>query len=119
MRTWSRRRWLKWSVGASTLALFAKLAEQEKMVTKPIPSSGERLPVIGLGSSATFSEAAQSKDVAGLREVMMRLVEHGGRVFDTAPAYGSSEEFAGRIAREASITSKIFWATKVNVAPTN
>jgi aryl-alcohol dehydrogenase-like predicted oxidoreductase len=86
------------------------------MATRPVPSSGEQLPVIGLGSSATFSQVARSEDVAALREVITTLVERGGRVFDTAPGYGASEEVAGRISGEASITDKIFWATKVNVA---
>jgi aryl-alcohol dehydrogenase-like predicted oxidoreductase len=54
--------------------------------------------------------------VAGLREVLAALVELGGTVFDTAPSYGESEEVAGRLARELGITSKLFWATKLNVA---
>jgi len=115
----SRRDWLSWSASALTASLFARLSGPEKMLTKPIPSTGERLPVIGLGGAATFAETAQSGDVADLREVMMLLVEHGGRIFDTAPDYGASEAVAGRIAREASIANKIFWATKVNVAPEN
>jgi aryl-alcohol dehydrogenase-like predicted oxidoreductase len=54
--------------------------------------------------------------VAGLREVLAALVGQGGTVFDTAPSYGESEEVAGRLARELGISSKLFWATKVNVA---
>jgi aryl-alcohol dehydrogenase-like predicted oxidoreductase len=117
--TLSRRDWLSWNGGALAVSSFARLFDQEKMLTKPIPSSGERLPVIGLGSAATFAETAQSGDIAGLREVMMRLVEHGGKIFDTSPDYGASEAVAGRIASEALIANKIFWATKVNVAPEN
>jgi aryl-alcohol dehydrogenase-like predicted oxidoreductase len=119
MSTLSRRSLLGWGAGASTLPFFARLIGQESMVTKPIPSSGEELPVIGLGSAATFAEAAQAKEVADLREVMKILVERGGKVFDTAPDYGASEEVAGRIASEASITNRIFWATKVNAASKN
>jgi aryl-alcohol dehydrogenase-like predicted oxidoreductase len=47
---------------------------------------------------------------------MKALVEGGGTVFDTAPGYGASEEVAGRVASTLSLTDKIFWATKVNVA---
>jgi aryl-alcohol dehydrogenase-like predicted oxidoreductase len=119
MSTLSRRSLLLCGAGASTLSIVARLFEQERIVTKPIPSSGEQLPVVGLGSSATFSEAAQAEDFASLREVIMMLVERGGKVFDTAPSYGASEKVAGRIAREESITDKIFWATKVNVAQEN
>ncbi len=51
-----------------------------------------------------------------LRDVLRTMVEHGAKVFDTAPSYGASEEVAGAMARELGITGKIFWATKVNVA---
>ena len=57
--TLSRRNWLSWSASALTVSFFARLFGQEKMVTKPIPSSGEQLPVIGLGGAAT-AEAAQA-----------------------------------------------------------
>jgi aryl-alcohol dehydrogenase-like predicted oxidoreductase len=83
---------------------------------RAIPSTGERVPIVGLGSSATFAQVARSEDVSALKEVLRTLVEKGGRVFDTAPAYGASEEVAGRVARELGLTDKIFWATKVNVA---
>ncbi len=83
----------------------------------PFPSSGEKLPVVGLGSSATFSQVARSEDVSALREVLKAFTDQGGTVFDTAPSYGASEEVAGRLGGELGISSKIFWATKVNVAP--
>ncbi len=119
MTTISRRDYL-----ALTLATGAALTidprgafAQSPLLTRAIPSSGELLPVVGLGSSATFSQVARSEDIAGLREVLKTLVDRGATVFDTAPSYGASEEVAGRIAAEASITQKVFWATKVNVVP--
>ena len=45
------------------------------------------------------------------------LVENGGTVLDTAPSYGAAEEVSGRIAAKLGVTDKLFWATKVNVAP--
>lgn len=87
------------------------------LIHRPIPASGERIPVIGLGSSATFRSAAEGGDVTALRDVLAAMIERGGTVFDTAPSYGASEEVAGRLAHELRITQKIFWATKVNVAP--
>jgi aryl-alcohol dehydrogenase-like predicted oxidoreductase len=119
MTQWSRRSWLGWSVGALSPTHLAWLYAQEKMMNKPIPSTGERLPVIGLGGSSTFSQAADSEYVVRLRQVMMMLVQHGGKVFDTAPDYGASEKVAGRIAHEALITDQIFWATKVNAEDGN
>jgi aryl-alcohol dehydrogenase-like predicted oxidoreductase len=86
------------------------------LITRPIPSSGERLPVVGLGSSATFSNAAGRQDVEALEHVFRAFVDHGGSVFDTAPSYGASEEVAGKIVNDLNITNKIFWATKLNVA---
>jgi aryl-alcohol dehydrogenase-like predicted oxidoreductase len=92
------------------------LLAQRRLLTKPIPSSGEPLPVVGLGSSATFSQVARAEDVTALREVFKTLVDQGATVFDTAPGYGVSEEVAGRIVSEAGLADKLFWATKVNVA---
>jgi aryl-alcohol dehydrogenase-like predicted oxidoreductase len=95
--------------------ILQALAPQE-MIMRAIPSSGEELPVVGLGSSATFSRVARSEDYTALREVLGAFAEHGGRVFDTAPSYGASEEVAGRIAEDLGISDQVFWATKLNVA---
>jgi aryl-alcohol dehydrogenase-like predicted oxidoreductase len=92
------------------------LAAQAKLITRAIPSTGEQLPIVGLGSSATFSQVAQSEDVAALRAVLKQMADLGGTVFDTAPGYGASEEVAGRIAQELGLAEKLFWATKLNVA---
>ena len=86
-------------------------------LTRAIPKTGEKLPIVGLGSSATFRSVAQSNDISALTEVIQALVENGGTVFDTAPSYGASEEVSGQIARDVGLTRKIFWATKVNVVP--
>lgn len=87
------------------------------LITRAIPSTGERLPIIGLGSSATFAQVARQEDHDSLKAVIANMVELGGRVFDTAPGYGASEEVAGKIAQELGIAKQLFWATKLNVAP--
>jgi aryl-alcohol dehydrogenase-like predicted oxidoreductase len=115
----NRRDWLGLSLTAgAALALDPRLlwAARQELITRAIPSTGERLPIVGLGSSATFAQVASSQEVSAVRDVLRTMVEHGGRVFDTAPSYGASEEVAGRIAREENLTDRIFWATKVNVA---
>jgi len=89
--------------------------ESGNLITRAIPKTGEELPIVGLGSSATFRSVAQSDDVSALTGVIETLVENGGTVFDTAPSYGASEEVSGQIARDIGLTKKIFWATKVNV----
>ncbi|MGO1500644.1 MAG: aldo/keto reductase [Marinobacter sp.] len=117
----SRRAYLKLAMAAGVgLAMRSSLLwaqdRQLELITRPIPSSGERLPGVGLGSSATFSSTARSEDLNALREVFAALVKEGGSVFDTAPSYGASEEVAGQIANELRIAQKLFWATKLNVA---
>ena len=96
-------------------SILQALAPQE-LIMRAIPSTGEQVPIVGLGSSATFSRVARSEDFTALREVLGAFAEHGGTVFDTAPSYGASEEVSGQIADELGIGDKIFWATKLNVA---
>ena len=93
-----------------------KAFESGDLIKRAIPKTGEELPIVGLGSSATFRQVAQSDDVSALKSVLETLVGNGGSVFDTAPSYGASEEVAGKIAHDAGISKNIFWATKVNVA---
>ena len=117
----SRRESLKLTLAAAALlavdprSLLARTASQG-LITRAIPSSGELLPVVGLGSSATFAEVARGEDVEALREVIQAMTRLGGSVFDTAPSYGASEDVAGKLAKELGLTESIFWATKVNVA---
>ena len=114
----SRREWLSLTMATGAAAVFdrAWLSAQQPLITRAVPASGERLPIVGLGSSATFSQVARGADVTAVSEVMSALVSGGGTVFDTAPGYGASEEVAGRVASTLTLTDKIFWATKVNVA---
>jgi aryl-alcohol dehydrogenase-like predicted oxidoreductase len=101
-----------WALGPRLIA-----AQQSgALITRPIPSSGERLPIIGLGSSATFSEAAGRDDTGAVRGVLAKMIELGGKVFDTAPGYGASEQLAGKIVKEIDTKHEIFWATKLNAA---
>ena len=118
MSMFTRREWLALTAGASSaLALDSiQLVAQRQVLTRGIPATGEQLPMVGLGSSATFSQVARTEDVTALREVFKTLVDQGGTLFDTAPGYGASEEVSGRIVNEMKIADKLFWATKVNVA---
>ena len=116
----TRREYLKYAaLAGGTLALqpsLLKAFESGDLITRAIPSTGEKLPIVGLGSSATFSSAARSEDVSALQDVMRTLLDNGGTVFDTAPSYGASEEVAGGIVQDLGTTRKVFWATKLNVA---
>jgi aryl-alcohol dehydrogenase-like predicted oxidoreductase len=116
----TRRDYLLMTAGASvTLALQPSLLRAQQAgatITRAIPATGERIPIVGLGSSATFSEIAGADDVAAIKEVFATMIEQGGTVFDTAPGYGASEEVAGRAVNDLGVRDRIFWATKLNVA---
>ena len=117
----TRREYLKYTAMAGAVCTLpgslAQALEAGDIIKRAIPSTGEEIPVVGLGSSATFRTVAQSEDVSALSSVLQTLVENGGTVFDTAPGYGASEEVAGRLVQELELKDDIFWATKVNVAP--
>lgn len=119
----TRRDLLKKSALATTAAaLLPGLASAQTgggLIKRVIPKTGEELPLVGLGSSATFSSLANSEDAVALREVLRALIDNGGRVFDTAPGYGggTSEQVAGAFVNELGVADDIFWATKLNVVP--
>ena len=116
----TRRDWFRTAAATgAALSLNPRILSALKgqdLISRAVPSSGEMLPIIGLGSSATFRRVAGSGEVEPLGEVLRTFVEKGARVFDTAPSYGDSEEVAGSLAAEMGISESIFWATKVNVA---
>ena len=120
----SRREWLRVTAGAgAALGLSPQLLaalQSGPVRTRPIPSSGEQIPVIGLGGR-WISVNSSSEELAGHRAVLRALAdgsEGAGRLFDSAAGYGGggSEEYAGQWAVEDGYQDQIFWATKVNVA---
>jgi aryl-alcohol dehydrogenase-like predicted oxidoreductase len=117
----NRRDLLKYTAAAGTaLSLRAGTLlamEHGELLKRPIPASGEMLPMMGLGSAATFSRLAGASEIEPLKKVFRTLVDNGGSVFDTAPGYGDSEEVAGEIVNDLGIVDDVFWATKVNVVP--
>jgi len=83
------------------------------METRTIPSTGERLPVIGMGTWQTFDVGADPETRRGLAEVLGALVAAGGTVVDSSPMYGRSEAVLGELARERELERRLFVATKV------
>lgn len=122
----NRRTWIRTAAGSgAALALGPQLlqalpsalaASQGALLKKAIPSTGELLPVIGLGSSATFASVARSEEITALKEVFRAMADRGATLFDTAPSYGVSEQVAGQIVNELGIADRMFWATKLNAA---
>lgn len=84
-----------------------------RMHQRKIPSSGEMLPVLGVGTWRTFDVGAKPGDRAPLAEVLRLLFEAGGSVIDTSPMYGSAEMVIGDLLAAGGTRDKAFIATKV------
>jgi diketogulonate reductase-like aldo/keto reductase len=83
------------------------------MLTRPIPSTGEAMPVIGLGTWPVFDVGTDAASRAPLCEVVKTLVTGGGTMVDTSPMYGRSEGVVGDLVAGLSYRDKVFLATKV------
>jgi diketogulonate reductase-like aldo/keto reductase len=94
-----------------TTRLFAA-GESSRLILRAIPRTGEKLPVIGLGSAVTF-DVRGSRQLQPLGEVLALFVKHGGKLIDTSPAYGNAESAIGDLAYQARLTNSLFFATKV------
>src|SRR3954452_11496842 len=81
-------------------ARAAATSDSSAMLTRAIPSSGEKLPVIGLGSWQTFDVGSSEAERKPLREVLSQFVRLGGRLIDSSPMYGRSEEVIGDLSTE-------------------
>ncbi|MGZ8537477.1 MAG: aldo/keto reductase [Flavisolibacter sp.] len=81
------------------------------MLTRVIPSSGEMLPVIGLGTWQTFD--VDDQQYPALREVLTTMHSSGGRLIDSSPMYGKAEEVVGNITGTMNEQDEFFYATKV------
>jgi aryl-alcohol dehydrogenase-like predicted oxidoreductase len=114
----TRREYLALTAQAGALLALPQelFAQAGRVITRAIPKTGEQLPIIGLGSSATFSQVAGAADTEAIRSVFTAMLEQGGTVFDTAPGYGASEEVAAKAVNDLGVRDRIFWATKLNVA---
>ncbi|QCO68424.1 aldo/keto reductase [Luteimonas yindakuii] len=113
-----QRRRLLQGLAMSTVALAlptwaraATMAADDAPILRAIPSSGERIPVVGLGANAYGVQTAEEK--APLREVLQRLAQVPNSVIDTAPSYRNSEAVLGELIEELGLRERFFIATKV------
>ena len=114
--TWTRRRALRTlaAVGAcAALGPSAARAQPRPLLTRPIPSTGEPMPVVGLGSWITFNVGNDPVARDACADVIRSFVDAGGRMIDSSPMYGSSQEVIGHGLRKAALAGRIFSADKV------
>src|SRR6516165_10255600 len=83
------------------------------MLTRPIPSTGEAMPVIGLGTWRAFDVGTDEATRRLLREVLRLFLDAGGRIIDSSPMYGRAEAVTGDLLAELSGHPRPFLATKV------
>jgi len=105
-------------IGASAAGLVLPISaraasESTTMLARTIPSSGEKLPVIGLGTWRAFDVDLTTDNRRQLEQVLSLLVKLGGRVIDSSPMYGRAEEVIGELTAALGIRDKVFLATKV------
>lgn len=86
---------------------------QNTLLTRPIPSTGERLPAVGVGTWQTFDIGNTSDEREPLKAVLKTLLDQGGTVVDSSPMYGRSEKVVGDLSHELQVNHKLFIATKV------
>ncbi len=102
-------------------AAAGDLLQAGSLVTKPIPSTGERLPVIGIGTARRYDVASglfstrrsAEAELAPLREVVRNFTRMGGKLIDTAPSYGNAEPVVGNLVSQVGNRNQLFLATKV------
>ena len=89
------------------------LEAKDDPILRPIPSSGEQLPVIGMGTSRTFDVSGDRLTLARLGEVLQVFFDNGGALIDSSPMYGAAESVVGKLLPTVHNTDALFTATKV------
>ena len=115
-RLYTRRDLLAFSVGVAAATTFSGARAQSvsaPVLTRAIPRSGEKLPVIGLGTAIIFDIGGDAEKRAERSKVIHTLLDGGARMIDTAPSYGTAESVVGDLLAEMKVRDKVFLATKV------
>ena len=109
----SRRQFLVLTACAS-VARVANAAPKTEMLRRAIPSSGETIPAIGMGTSGSFQVPSGGAEYDALKEVLKRFFAGGAALIDTAPTYGNAEDNLGALLSEGGYRKKAFIATKLS-----
>lgn len=114
----SRRNFLKAgiAVGAAMIVPHTPLAAQNgPLLQKKIPSTGESIPIIGIGTARRYEEIKTEAEKVPLRETIQKFVQLGGKVIDTSPSYGTAESVVGELVDSLKVRDSLFIATKVSL----
>jgi aryl-alcohol dehydrogenase-like predicted oxidoreductase len=98
--------------GAAMVSPKAIAQTDAPIITRPIPSTGERIPAVGLGTARVFDRANESTRRKA-DEVVQTLMANGGRLIDTASTYGDAEIVLGDVIESGGLRDKLFIATKL------
>lgn len=114
-RGYSRRDMLAFGAGLSVSAIGITYAQSATapVLTRAIPRTGEKLPVIGLGTAIIFDIGGDAAQRAERTKVIHTMLDGGARMIDTAPSYGTAESVVGDLLAEMKVRDKVFIATKV------
>jgi aryl-alcohol dehydrogenase-like predicted oxidoreductase len=106
-------------IGSATVTFLvpttAARSQSTQILTRPIPHTGEALPVVGLGTAVNFEAAGDPATQVQLAAVLEALVGGGGKLVDTASSYGAAEDVLGSLITQASLRPRLFLATKLGV----
>ena len=115
MRThnnWTKRDTIRAGVALAASPTLT-FAEETAMLTRPIPTSGAQLPVIGLGTYNVFDVESSEDELAPRRAIVNLMIEKGARLIDSSPMYNRAEKVVGDIVSQDALRDKLFLATKV------
>ena len=100
-------------VAAVAVTPLPILASQKSLIKKPIPKTGEQLPVVGMGTSRTFNVHSNPTALADSTSILKAFFDMGGTIIDSSPMYGSSEKVLGHCLTQLDEPDNMYAATKV------
>lgn len=110
---WNRREILAAGAALSIAPMLGRTTEVAAMLARPIPASGEMLPVIGLGTYSVFDVDSTPDEIAVRTDIVTTLLRQGGTLLDTSPMYDRSEKVIGDVIANGVDRGRLFLATKV------